>query len=418
MSNLQESKKESSINYEVLVENTSDLISILKEDLTVNYINKAAHLELLNYSENEILGNNLKDLVDFKDFVKISDTFRNSFDLGEATVEARLRHKKGHYIWFELKIRTFFDKNQDNICAMTGDGINDSLAMKVADASIALGISGTDVAKETADMIISDDNFVSIENGVKIGRSLFSKIRVIVYFFICINLAEGFIFFMYEFYPYFTLFTSEWQHVYIYGIVHSLPALALVLDKFPKDVMQEPPRKNEEILSSAMWKMLLINAIFIVLGLFLVLQFSLMSIIPLNEWNLNPQLSFIPKNSTYQNLIEQKARTMFITTIYIIETSFIWSFRRPNKYLYQSLKNDFSFDVLAICLFTLGIHVLVINFSYYLNSVLNYVYDLNINLNLMFLSLQDWIICIIFSLPAIFGIEIYKYLAKKKNIFF
>lgn len=309
-------------------------------------------------------------------------------------------------------------QKQDNICAMTGDGINDSLAMKVADASIALGISGTDVAKETADIIISDDNFISIENGVKIGRSLFSKIRVIVYFFICINLAEGFIFFMYEIYPFFTLFTSEWQHVYIYGIVHSLPALALVLDKFPKDIMKDPPRKNEEILSSAMWKMLLINAIFIVLGLFLVLQFSLMSIIPLNEWNLNPQLSFIPKNSTYQNLIEQKARTMFITTIYLIETSFIWSFRRPNKYLYQSLRKDFSLDVLVICLFTLGIHVLVINFSYYLNSILNYVYDFNINLNLMFLSLKDWIICIIFSLPAIFGIEIYKYLAKRKNIFF
>ncbi len=113
MSNLQDSEREPSINYELLVENTSDLVSILNEDLTVNFINKAAHLEQLSYTEDEILGNNLKDLVHFKDFVKLSDTFRDSFNLGEATVEARLRHKKGHYIWFELKIRTFFDKNQD-----------------------------------------------------------------------------------------------------------------------------------------------------------------------------------------------------------------------------------------------------------------------------------------------------------------
>jgi len=112
MSNLQESRKDPSIDYKKIVENTSDLISILNEDLTINYINKTAHLELLNYSAEEILGLNIEDLVHFKDYIKLSDTIKHAFNLGEATVEARVRHKKGHYVWIESKIRAFLDKNQ------------------------------------------------------------------------------------------------------------------------------------------------------------------------------------------------------------------------------------------------------------------------------------------------------------------
>ncbi len=316
----------------------------------------------------------------------------------------------------EIIVKHYQDKKQ--VVAMTGDGINDSLALKLANAGIAMGITGTDVAKETADMVISDDNFTSIEKGVRIGRGLFSKIRTIIYFFICLNIMEAIIFFTYEFIPTFELFSSEWQHIYIFGIVHSLPSLALVIDRHPKDIMLEPPRDEQQILNRNMWIMLLIQAFLMGLGLVLVLQLTIWQVIPLNEWNLNPTISYINPASPYTELVAQKARTMFITTIFIVETNFIWTFRRPNKSLLRSFKEEFSLSLLVICLFTLLLHFLFITFSYLVNHYVNDVFGLDLQINFMFLSGTDWILCILFALPGIIGIEIMKYLARERNIQF
>jgi len=316
----------------------------------------------------------------------------------------------------EIIVKRYQDN--DKVVAMTGDGINDSLALKLANAGIAMGITGTDVAKETADMVISDDNFTSIEKGVKIGRGLFSKIRTIIYFFICLNIMEAIIFFTYEFIPTFDLFSSEWQHIYIFGIVHSLPSLALVIDTHPKDIMLEPPRDEEQILNKNMWIMLLTQAFLMGLGLVLILQLTLWHVIPLNNWNLNPYFSYFNPASKFSELVAQKARTMFITTLFILETNFIWTFRRPNKSLNRSIKEEFSLSLLVICLFTLALHILFICFSYLVNYYVNDVFGLDLQINFMFLSGTDWILCILFALPGIFGIEVFKYFAREKNIHF
>jgi len=317
----------------------------------------------------------------------------------------------------EIIVRKY--QEQGKVVAMTGDGVNDSLALKNANCGVAMGITGTDLAKETSDMVISDDNFASIKEGIETGRGLFSKIRTIIYFFICLNIMEGFIFLGLEFVPAIQLFDSNFQQIYIYFIAHTFPPLALVIDRLPKDIMKEPPRNEEEILNPNMWKMLIFQAFIMGLGLVLILIFSLTSIIPLNNWNLNPQLSYIDPYVPSTTLLRaQKARTMFISTLYIFETTFFWSFRRPNKSLLKSFFGEFSFTLFIVSVFTLSIHVLAVTFSYSVNHTINDIMGLNFQLNFMFLSISDWLICLGFALIGIVGIEVFKWKARKNGIYF
>jgi len=358
----------------------------------------AAEIGIYNEGDKVIEGKEIKNM-SFDEFSKV-------------TVFARILPIEKEEI-----VKRFQDEK--HVVAVTGDGINDSLALKMANAGVAMGITGVDLAKEVADMIVTDDNFASIKEGVKIGRGLSIKIRVIIYFFICLNIMEWAIFFGYEFIPTFVLFKSEWQHIYIFGVVHSLPALALVIDKPPKDIMQEPPKDEEELLNKNMWLMLLLQSFLMGLGLVLAIQFTLGGLIPLNEWNINHKLSFIPKNTSNEELVAMKARTMFITTLYIMETMFIWTFRRPNQSIIKSIKDrDIGAALLIICMITLSLHILVIIFSFHVNNAINNTLGLNFQLNYMFLSATDWLLCILLALPGIFGVEVYKYYARKREIFF
>ena len=359
-----------------------------------------------------IINNDDEIVVEGKEIKKI----KSFFDFSKIKVFARVSPEHKQDI-----IERYQDANQ--VVAMTGDGVNDALALNMADAGIAMGIQGTDVSKEASDMVISDDSFTSIVTGIEQGRGIFARIRAVVFFYICINVFEGIVQFILSVIldlPYFLDDAFYYQWMFLAITVHIFPGLILTFDRTSKDVMKQKPHDEEEILSKNTFILLFIFgallAISMIVVYFTTLLGPVVSVIDfgdLNEAYLFSPVTF-PMDESGISLNEAKTLTMLMVTLFFCESFLVLQIRRPNKSLIRSLKEDSSRFMYLLIGFLFAVFLVLM----YIPGVQTTLADWGLNFRFMFLTGLDWLVCFLISLICIVSFEFVKYFARRSGIFF
>jgi Ca2+-transporting ATPase len=305
----------------------------------------------------------------------------------------------------KLQIVSALQKNNE-IVAVTGDGVNDAPALKQADIGVAMGLGGTDVAKQASDMVLIDDNFATLESAIEEGRGIYANMKKFISYLLACNTGEVLTIFIgiivltlfARGYPLEELLPlTALQILYVNLLTDGLPALALGVDPKEPNVMKENPRDpNESIFNIHMSSSILLAGSIVGFGTLILFFLNLDLSLTYAEWVIHADGKVIGGTII-------KAQTMAFTVLIFFQKAMAFSSRSEKDSLFKVgiFTNKYLWGAI---LFTTFIHLWVI-----------YYEPLQRIFGTTALSLEEWLIILSMSLTVFIAEEIRKFIFRHKN---